>query len=130
MDVGRLAEMARRSAAGEFYHLVSEGPGYRVGVVARGTMGGPGTFSVELLLQILVGDFGADLSGLKRALQISCEAERRGYSIVHLDDGWICCVKTVPADQVICECMDAMAAVQTLGTGVSAEAEGRRNGSE
>ena len=128
IGIGSLEARAANSDSNEAYQLVSDGAGYRLGLIATEGRDGAWTFSVELLICVLEGAAQLELHTLEKAVNMAKKLKSRGYTLTQQDDGWITCEKQLPRDEVAneCEILMKFAATSKAPRCVSAKKETSR----
>ena len=104
LDLDVLDAAAQEMGSNEAYHLVSSGKDYRLGVVAARSPDGELVHSIELLICLFSGHTELMVPQMERVLQLTKELKDRGYLIVHEDDGWVSCSRTLIRSQICAEC--------------------------
>jgi hypothetical protein len=103
-DLDALDAQAKKEQSDEAYHLVSSGNDHRLGVVATVSPEGETIHSIELLVCMFSGHTELRLTLMERAMQLARELKHRGYLLLHEDDGWVSCGRTLPRSEVVPEC--------------------------
>jgi hypothetical protein len=103
-DLDALDARAMEDPSNEAYHLVFSGNDCRLGVVAMVSPEGETVHSIELLVCMFSGHTELRLPPMERALQLARELKDRGYQLLHEDDGWLSCGRTLPRNEVAAEC--------------------------
>jgi hypothetical protein len=104
LDLEALDAVAQEMRSNEAYHLVSSGKDYRLGVVATVSPEGELFHSIELLICLFSGHTELVVPQMERVLQLTVELKQKGYLIVHEDDGWVSCGRTLIRSEVCAEC--------------------------
>ncbi len=121
-----LEAQARASECGEVYHELTRGEDYRVGVVATAYPSSCVVLSLEVSLRLCRPDGEVHPAFLERAAKLSRVLQRRGYSVNHLDDGWIVCEKPLFKEEIAAEREYVLASVLPIrghvGEGIRAGA--------
>jgi hypothetical protein len=78
----------------ESFLIIVHGDGYRLGVTMEGTdRGHPG--SIELMVRLYRPGEEIDSMVLAARSRFLSSVQDRGYSVLHLDHGWVCCTMVV-----------------------------------
>jgi hypothetical protein len=104
LDLDALDAQAQEPQSSEAYHLVSSSKDYRLGVVVSVSPDGVLIHSIELLICLFSGHTELMVPQMERVLQLTKELKQKGYLIVHEDDGWVSCGRTLPRSEVCAEC--------------------------
>jgi hypothetical protein len=104
LDLDALDAQADEEQSKEAYHPVSSGSDFRLGVVATASADGELVHSIELLVCFFSTQSELRLPLMERAIQLAGELKDRGYLLIHEDDGWVSCGRTLPRSEVAGEC--------------------------
>lgn len=94
---------ARESEGRECYREISAGEDHREGIVATAFPSSCVLFSLEVSLRLCRTEGEVRPVLLEQAAILSRRLERRGYSMNHLDDGWIVCEKPLLKEEIASE---------------------------
>lgn len=99
-DAAEMESAARTSEGRECYREISSGEDHRVGIVAAALPSSCVLFSLEVSLRLCRTEGGLRPGSLEQTASLSLWLERRGYSLNHLDDGWIVCEKALLKEEI------------------------------
>lgn len=92
-SVSEMDAAARESEGRECYREIESGKDCRVGIVASALPSGCVLFSIEVCLRLCRREGEVRPQSLEQAALLSRRLQERGYTMSHLDDGWIVCEK-------------------------------------
>ncbi len=99
-NLHEMESAARGSETKECYREISRGDDHRLGVVASAFPSGCVLFSMEISLRLCRTAGEVQPVRLERTANLSRLLQRRGYSVSHLDDGWIVCEKDLLKEEL------------------------------
>src|SRR5512136_226151 len=102
-DAADMESAARTSEGRECYREISFGEDHRVGIVAAAFPSSCVLFSLEVCLRLCHTEGEVRPGSLEETASLSRWLERRGYSLNHLDDGWIVCEKALRKEEIASE---------------------------
>ncbi len=114
-DVAEMESAARTSEGRESYREISSGEDHRVGIVAAAFPSSCVLFSLEVSLRLFRAEGEVRPGFLEQTASLSRWLERRGYSLNHLDDGWIVCEKALLKEEIASELKRLLRAVCPRG---------------
>lgn len=124
-DAAEMESAARTSEGRECYREVSSGEDHRVGIVAAAFPSSCVLFSLEVSLRLCRTEGEVRPGSLEQTASLSRWLERRGYSLNHLDDGWIVCEKALLKEEIASE-LECLLRTIRLGGGGRRSPEAER----
>src|SRR5512136_3350162 len=102
-SVPEMAAAALESEGRECYREIESGKDHRVGIVASALPSGCVLFSIEVSLRLCRTEGEVRPGSLEQAALLSRRLQERGYTMSHLDDGWIVCEKPLFKEAIVSE---------------------------
>jgi hypothetical protein len=97
--LSRLEREALTGFQAESFQSVQEDGRHRLGVSVE-VRGDRFVYSIELMLRLFCPDGELDLPSLTARALWASKVQERGYSVVHLNQGWVCGVREVQKKDV------------------------------
>ena len=95
---------AEAESRSEAFLGIAQGDGYKLGVTVEMNNAGF-KHTIELMLRLFRSGETIDLGSLAERSSLLSMAQDRGYSVLSLDNGWVCCTLPLPRSEVSRELM-------------------------
>ena len=121
LGVDALISQARSSEDGEAYLLIARRGHYWIGLVVTAAPSRPPAFRIEVLLRLIGQDALLGIADLERTKATVDKLADAGYTMGHLDNGWLIFVRDLIDDDLDRECLaisEVMRLMQDQGTTV------------